>query len=144
MRCAALPCCAVLADDLHCAALRLVAHSGENTSADVALVVSLIVWSTDHWQGSKVYPYAQGPFPPNSQTLGDGMLHQLSQTTHYWWCWLAIGVTIGYVLLLNVLIVVFLTILPGNSTHSPLAAVTSLSAILCKQVIICKNGIGVY
>ncbi|KAL0018676.1 hypothetical protein WJX77_002041 [Trebouxia sp. C0004] len=69
-------------------------------------------FTANHWQGSKLYPYAQGPFPRNSQTLGDGMLHQLSQTTHYWWCWLAIGVTIAYILLLNVLIVILLTILP--------------------------------
>ena len=64
-----------------------------------------------------MYPFAQGPFPGNAQTLGDGTLHQLSQTTHYWWCWLAIGVSIAYILLLNVLIVIFLTILPRKLLH---------------------------
>ncbi|KAL3140482.1 hypothetical protein ABBQ38_004739 [Trebouxia sp. C0009 RCD-2024] len=70
-------------------------------------------FTAHHWQGAKVYPFAQGPFPANTQSLGDGVLHQLSQTTHYWWCWLAIGVCIAYIFLLNVLIVIFLTILPA-------------------------------
>ena len=75
----------------------------------------------DHWQGSKTYPYAQGPFAAGEQTLGDGILHQLAQTTHYWWCWLAIGVTLAYIFLLNVLIVMFLAVLP-RELHDQIAA----------------------
>ena len=70
------------------------------------------------------------------------MFHQLSQTTHYWWCWLAIGVAaIGYAVLLNVLIVIFLLGLSGHFTHSPLTAVTNPSAVPCKGVS-CKHGRG--
>ncbi len=65
-----------------------------------------------HWQGDKLYPYAQGAFPAYTQTLGDGVMHQLSQSTHYWWCWVAIGVCVAYILVLNVLIAVLLTVLP--------------------------------
>ncbi|DBA99141.1 TPA: hypothetical protein ACH3X3_011764 [Trebouxia sp. C0006] len=77
-------------------------------------------FTANHWQGDKRYPYAQGIFPANTQTLGDGILHQLSQTTHYWWCWLAIGVCLAYIFLLNLLIPVLLTILPpygSSDTH---------------------------
>ena len=69
----------------------------------------------DHWQGNKRYPFAQGIYPANTQTLGDGILHQFSESTHYWWCWVAVGVLIGYILLLNVLIAVLLTVLPRKS-----------------------------
>lgn len=38
---------------------------------------------------------------------------------NYWWCWLAIGVSIAYILLLNIVIVTLLTILPGLHTCLP-------------------------
>ncbi|KAL0019151.1 hypothetical protein WJX77_009596 [Trebouxia sp. C0004] len=63
-------------------------------------------FTAHHWQGDKRYPYAQGPFPAYSQTL-DGVLHQTSQSTHYWWCWVAIGEFVAYILLMNVAIPVF-------------------------------------
>ncbi len=60
-----------------------------------------------HWQ-NKLYPYG------STDTLGDGILLSIGQPTHYWWCWLAIGVCIAYILLLNIVIVILLTILPGK------------------------------
>ncbi|DBB15923.1 TPA: hypothetical protein ACH3X3_003297 [Trebouxia sp. C0006] len=77
-------------------------------------------FTAHHWQGDKLYPYAQGPFPAYSQTLGDGILHQTSQSTHYWWCWMAIGELVAYILIMNVAIPAFLTILPpygSEATH---------------------------
>ena len=89
-----------------------------------------------HWQ-NKAYPYAAG------ETLGDGILGTLGQPIHYWWCWLAIGVCIAYILLFNVVIVILLTILPGqyvSADHTRLVlsillscvalGVTSISSIL--------------
>ena len=76
---------------------------------------TLTILHADHWQGNKRYPFAQGIYPANTQTLGDGILHQFSESTHYWWCWVAVGVLIGYILLLNVLIAVLLTVLPRKS-----------------------------
>ena len=72
----------------------------------------------DHWQGGKTYPYAQGIFPANGQTLGDGILHQLHQPTHYWWCWLAIGAGLAYILVMNIAIVFLLKMLPRESSLS--------------------------
>ena len=64
-----------------------------------------------HWQ-NKPYPYATG------ETLGDGILGSLGQSTHYYWCWIAIGVCLAYILLLNIIIVILLTVLPGlHPTH---------------------------
>ena len=113
-------------------------------SSDWLRIVYELRVNADHWQGAKVYPFAQGPFPANTQTLGDGMLHQLSQTTHYWWCWLAIGVSIAYILLLNVLIVILLTVLPRKLLHSlPLCRLSPSSSAgfvitqLCLLVFCC-------
>lgn len=39
-------------------------------------------------------------------------MHQTSQSTHYWWCWVAIGELIAYILVMNAAIAVLLTILP--------------------------------
>lgn len=80
-----------------------------------------------HWQ-NKAYPYAAG------ETLGDGILGTLGQPIHYWWCWLAIGVCIAYILLLNVVIVILLTILPGqyvsvNHVHFVLSILLSCVAL---------------
>lgn len=41
-------------------------------------------------------------------------MHQTSQSTHYWWCWLAIGEMIAYILVMNLAIPVLLAILPGK------------------------------
>ena len=90
-------------------------HAIQQAGATQAIILynqATLVCDADHWQGSKTFPYAQGPFPAGVQSLGDGMLHQLAQTTHYWWCWLAIGVSLAYIFLLNVLIVIALTVLP--------------------------------
>ena len=76
------------------------------------LLLRKLVVAAGHWQGGKTYPYAQGIFPANTQTLGDGILHQLHQSTHYWWCWAALGVGIAYVLVMNIAIVILLKILP--------------------------------
>ena len=82
----------------------------------------MVVCIADHWQGDKLYPYAQGPFPAYSQTLGDGILHQTSQSTHYWWCWMAIGELVAYILIMNVAIPAFLTILPRRFLYLLTAA----------------------
>lgn len=63
--------------------------------------------SAGHWQ-NKLYPYGG-----TGQTLGDGIMRSIDLPVDYWWCWLAIGVCIAYILLLNVIIVVLLTVLPG-------------------------------
>lgn len=59
----------------------------------------------DHWQ-NKLYPYG------STQTLGDGILGTIGISTHYYWCWIAIGVCLAYILLFNVIIVILLTVLP--------------------------------
>ncbi|KAL3150185.1 hypothetical protein ABBQ32_000044 [Trebouxia sp. C0010 RCD-2024] len=67
-----------------------------------------------HWQ-NKAYPYGGAGL-----TLGDGILQSIGMPVNYWWCWLAIGVSIAYILLLNAVIVILLTILPAygsNATH---------------------------
>ena len=65
----------------------------------------LLSWSAGHWQ-NKPFPYGTG------ETLGDGILHSIGMSTHYWWCWLAIGVCLAYIAVMNLIIVVLLTILP--------------------------------
>ena len=90
--------------------------------------------AADHWQGDKRYPYAQGPFPANSQTLGDGVMHQSSQSTHYWWCWVAIGEMIAYILVMNLAIPVLLEILPGKHVclqHDCLSSLLCFCNTLC-------------
>ena len=61
--------------------------------------------AADHWQ-NKLYPYG------STQTLGDGILGSIGISTHYYWCWIAIGVCLAYILLFNVIIVILLTVLP--------------------------------
>ncbi len=61
--------------------------------------------AADHWQ-NKLYPYG------STQTLGDGILASIGISTHYYWCWIAIGVCLAYILLFNVIIVILLTVLP--------------------------------
>ena len=69
--------------------------------------------SAGHWQ-NKLYPYGG-----TGQTLGDGIMRSLDLPVDYWWCWLAIGVCIAYIILLNAIIIFLLTVLPGLNT-SPL------------------------
>lgn len=69
----------------------------------------------DHWQ-NKPYPYATGGL--GGATLGDGIMGSLGLSTHYYWCWIAIGVCIAYILLLNIIIVILLTILPRKPLYS--------------------------
>lgn len=71
-------------------------------------MVSLVA---GHWQ-NKLYPYGA-----TGQTLGDGILQSIGMPVDYWWCWLAIGVSIAYILLLNAVIVILLTVLPGPHTY---------------------------
>lgn len=61
--------------------------------------------AADHWQ-NKLYPYG------STQTLGDGILASIGISAHYYWCWIAIGVCLAYILLFNVIIVILLTVLP--------------------------------
>lgn len=61
--------------------------------------------AADHWQ-NKLYPYG------STQTLGDGIMGTIGISTHYYWCWIAIGVCLAYILLFNVIIVILLTVLP--------------------------------
>lgn len=86
------------------------------------------MWHADHWQGDKRYPFAQGIFPANTQTMGDGILHQLHQSTYYHWCWIAVGVGLGYIFVMNVAIVFLLKILPRGFI---LSLGTALSALVC-------------
>lgn len=73
-----------------------------------------MVWLVaGHWQ-NKAYPYGGAGL-----TLGDGILQSIGMPVNYWWCWLAIGVSIAYILLLNAVIVILLTILPGIHTCLP-------------------------
>lgn len=64
-------------------------------------------FTAGHWQ-NKLYPYGG-----TGQTLGDGIMRSIDLPVDYWWCWLAIGVSIAYILLLNAIIVILLTVLPG-------------------------------
>ncbi len=74
--------------------------------------------AADHWQ-NKLYPYG------STQTLGDGILGSIGMPTHYYWCWIAIGVCLAYILLFNVIIVILLTVLP-RKFESP----SSLSVVV--------------
>ncbi|DBA79271.1 TPA: hypothetical protein ACH3X2_007820 [Trebouxia sp. C0005] len=70
-------------------------------------------FTAHHWQ-NKLYPYG------STQTLGDGIMGTIGISTHYYWCWIAIGVCLAYILLFNVIIVILLTVLPplgANATH---------------------------
>ena len=58
------------------------------------------------WLQNKLYPYG------STQTLGDGILGSIGISTHYYWCWIAIGICLAYILLFNVIIVILLTVLP--------------------------------
>ena len=63
-----------------------------------------------HWQ-NKPYTYA----PYQDLTLGDGILLGLDMENKYWWVWLGIGVNLAYILLMNVIIIICLAYLPGES-----------------------------
>lgn len=65
---------------------------------------------TGHWQ-NKPYPYA----PYQGLTLGDGILRSLDMENEYWWVWLGIGVNLAYIFLMNVIIIICLAYLPGES-----------------------------
>lgn len=63
-----------------------------------------------HWQ-NKNYPYP----PYQGLTLGDGILRNLDMENKYWWVWLGIGVNLAYILLMNMIIIICLAYLPGES-----------------------------
>lgn len=69
-----------------------------------------------HWQ-NKPYPYA----PYLGRTLGDGTLLGLDMSTDYYWCWIGIGVSLAYILLLNAMIVLLLAFLPAYGANATVA-----------------------
>ncbi len=84
---------------------------------------TVCVVAADHWQ-NKLYPYG------STQTLGDGILGTIGISTHYYWCWIAIGVCLAYILLFNVIIVILLTVLPRK-----LVSPSTLSVVMQRVLI---------
>ena len=78
-----------------------------------------------HWQ-NKPYPYA----PYQGLTLGDGILRGLDMENEYWWVWLGIGVNLAYILLMNVMIIICLAYLPGNSSGSVLISCLIMTRVM--------------
>lgn len=84
------------------------------------LISHLDMWAcfcmAGHWQ-NKPYPYA----PYQAETLGNGILMGLDMGTEYWWCWLALGVNLAYIFLLNGVLVLCLTFLPPYGANAVIA-----------------------
>lgn len=93
---------------------------------------------TGHWQ-NKPYPYA----PYQGLTLGDGILRSLDMENEYWWVWLGIGVNLAYIFLMNVIIIICLAYLPGESCFlcgqillaTPNASHQHTKQLMCTQQI---------
>ena len=86
--------------------------------------------AADHWQ-NKLYPYG------STQTLGDGILGTIGISTHYYWCWVAIGVCLAYILLFNVIIVILLTVLPRKFVFPSTLSVVMQQVLIWSLVQAC-------
>lgn len=54
----------------------------------------------------------------------------------YWWVWLGIGVNLAYILLMNVIIVICLAYLPGESCFLIFRVLAHTAQLLC----VCQSG----